>query len=93
MDSGTAVRIGLVTEVVEDAELRSRALEVAHAVARADRPTLMHLNAIYDEARDSTAAAALRREEEAQPTDRHVSDGATFTAGVNAMLPRAHGRP
>lgn len=62
VDAATALRIGLVNEVVDHDRLLPRAQELAQSVARTAAPSLARIRACYDAGRDGTAADALAGE-------------------------------
>jgi enoyl-CoA hydratase len=64
MDADLALRIGLVTEVVEHSDLIPRVQQLASAIADVDRELIPGLKQQYVEGGDTTLAGALIRERE-----------------------------
>jgi enoyl-CoA hydratase/carnithine racemase len=62
VDAARAERIGLVTEVVEHAQLLSRALELAGQVAEVPGPIMLGLKQIYTEGAAAVIDPALEAE-------------------------------
>lgn len=72
VDAATALRIGLVNEVVEAGGLLSRCEQLAASIAATNRPTVATVREIYNASRDQTGATALTMEAE------HAADGFTM---------------
>ncbi len=64
IDADLALRIGLVTEVVEHSDLIPRVQQLASAIADVDRELIVGLKQQYLEGGDTTLAGALIRERE-----------------------------
>jgi enoyl-CoA hydratase len=65
INAATALRVGLVNEVVAHDQLRNRALQLAAAIATHDGELTNRTRAILDQASETTLADALRVEAEA----------------------------
>jgi enoyl-CoA hydratase/carnithine racemase len=70
IDAATALRIGLVTEVVAHDALLDRACEIAAAVAEVPAATMRALKEIYVAGADTTVGPALAAEREVGARNR-----------------------
>ena len=76
LDAQTALRVGLVTEVVEHERLLDRALELAALVADAQTAVLLDLKRMYVEGSQATVGYALTVEQSIADAQEH--DWSTF---------------
>jgi enoyl-CoA hydratase len=83
VDAATALRIGLINEVVDPDSLLDRAVALAAAVATTDAETLRTIRSIYADGRDGTGADALARE------TSYTSSGGLAMADPDAFAARA----
>jgi enoyl-CoA hydratase len=83
VDAATALRIGLVNQVVPAADLIGTAVALATSVASTHEPTLRRIREIYDTVRDGTGAAALAEERRSAHGGRaSVADGVADRAAA-----------
>jgi enoyl-CoA hydratase len=78
VDAPTALRIGLVNQVVPAADLLDAAVGLATSIASTHEPTLRRVRELYDLVRDGTGADALSAERE--PGRVEVADGVAVRA-------------
>jgi enoyl-CoA hydratase len=90
VDADTALRVGLVTEVVAHDELMPRALELAAAVADAHPQTLRDLKRVYVGGAEPTVGFALGVERRIADEQEH--DWSTFEQRRLAVLERNRGQ-
>jgi len=82
VDAATALRIGLVNQVVPAADLVGTAVGLATSVASTHEPTLHRIREIYDAVRDGTGADALAEERRsARGGQVSVADGLAARTG------------
>jgi enoyl-CoA hydratase len=62
VDAETALRIGLLNELVSHGQLVDRAVELASLIARTDAAAARRIRGLYDVARDSSGAQAIAAE-------------------------------
>jgi enoyl-CoA hydratase len=62
VDAATALRIGLLNEVVSHGQLIDRAVELGAMIARSRREAVRRIRDLYDAARDQTGQQALAAE-------------------------------
>ncbi len=82
VDSAEALRLGLVTRVVPDAQLAQATREFAERLARAPRSAGL-IKQLFNSSLDSDLDAQLKREEAAQVAAAESSD---FAVGVGAFI-------
>jgi enoyl-CoA hydratase len=75
VDAATALRIGLVNQVVPAADLLGTAVGLATSIASTHEPTLRRVREIYDLARDGAGADALAAERATAAGGVPVADG------------------
>ncbi|MFT3813903.1 MAG: enoyl-CoA hydratase-related protein [Acidovorax sp.] len=78
-----AAQWGLVWACVEDADLRAKALETAHRLARLPQHAVTEMRAAYDSAAQQPLLAQMRYEASRQ---RELIDRPEFAEGVQAFL-------
>jgi enoyl-CoA hydratase len=88
VDAATALRIGLVNELVPHDSLLDRALQLARNVTSTDRETVTRIRQLYDLTRDETGARTLAREIELSSSSVLVPDPAAFAARRAAVFAR-----
>jgi enoyl-CoA hydratase len=89
VDAATALRIGLVNEMVAHDALLERAVALATSVTSTDRATVARIRELYDVACDRGGAQALAAEQAlAGPGGVRVSDPKAFAARRAAVFTR-----
>ncbi|HEV3124886.1 MAG TPA: enoyl-CoA hydratase [Candidatus Dormibacteraeota bacterium] len=88
VDADAALRMGLISRLVEHASLIDTAVALAESIASADSSTLQAIKRIYDE--DSALLAALARERAGFETARLMLDPAAIAGRVEGV--KARGR-
>jgi enoyl-CoA hydratase len=82
VDAATALRIGLVNQVVPATDLIGAAVALATSIASTHGPTLRRVREMYDLVRDGTGADALAAERES------VTDGRVAIADPDGLAER-----
>jgi enoyl-CoA hydratase len=88
VDAATALRIGLLNEVVPHDDLLDRAVQLAESVASTDAGTAARIRGLYDTSRDQGGAAALAAEQELAAAGVRVTDPESFGARRAAVFER-----
>jgi enoyl-CoA hydratase len=88
VDAPTALRIGLINELVPHDSLLERAVALATAVTSTDKATAARIRELYDLSRDQTGAAALAAEIEISSAGVLISDPGGFAARRAAVFAR-----
>jgi enoyl-CoA hydratase/carnithine racemase len=88
VDAATALRIGLLNEVVPHDDLLDRAIQLAGAVASTDAATAGRIRELYGIGRDQSGGAALAREQELAAGGVRVADPNEFGARRAAVFAR-----
>jgi enoyl-CoA hydratase len=92
VDAPTALRIGLINELVAHDSLVGRAVQLATSVTSTDQGTATRIRELYDLTRDQTAAQALAAEVALQAGGVAISDPAAFAARRAAVFARGRGQ-
>jgi enoyl-CoA hydratase len=88
VDAPTALRIGLINELVPHDSLLERAVALAAAVTSTDKATAARIRELYDLSRDQTGAGALAAEIEISSAGVLISDPGGFAARRAAVFAR-----
>jgi enoyl-CoA hydratase len=88
VDAPTALRIGLINELVPHDELLGRAVALAGSVTSTDPGTLRRIQGLYDLARDQGGGRALEQEQVFAAERALVSDPGEFAARRAAVFAR-----
>jgi enoyl-CoA hydratase len=88
VDAATALRIGLINELVPHDSLLDRAIELARSVTTTDRGTVTRIRELYDLTRDQSGARTLAREIELSAAGVSAGDPAEFAARRQAVFAR-----
>jgi enoyl-CoA hydratase len=88
VDAATALRIGLLNEVVPHDDLLDRAVQLATSIASTDAGTAGRIRELYDTSRDRSGAAALAAEQELAADGVRVADPESFGARRAAVFER-----
>jgi enoyl-CoA hydratase len=80
VDAPTALRIGLLNEVVPHDSLLDRSVQLAVSIASTDAGAAGHIRALYDLSRDHGGARALAAEQELSAGGVRVADPEAFAA-------------
>jgi enoyl-CoA hydratase len=92
VDAPTALRIGLINELVAHESLVERAVQLATSVTSTDQGTSTRIRELYDLTRDQTAARALAAEIELSSDAVLVDDPEAFAARRAAVFDRGRGQ-
>ena len=88
VDAATALRIGLLNEVVPHDDLLDRAVQLAVSITSTDAGTAGRVRGLYDISRDQDGAAALAAERELASAGLRVADPEDFGARRAAVFAR-----
>jgi enoyl-CoA hydratase/carnithine racemase len=94
VDAATALRIGLVNQVVPASDLLATAVALAASIASTHEPTLRRVREIYDLVRDGAGADALAAERETAAGGRvAIADPAGLADRRAAVFERGRAQP
>jgi len=88
VDAATALRIGLLNEVVPHDDLLDRAVQLAVSITSTDAGTAGRVRGLYDISRDQDGAAALAAERELAAAGIRVADPDDFGTRRAAVFAR-----
>ena len=88
VDAATALRIGLINELVPHDSLLDRAVQLARNVTTTDSGTVTRIRELYDLARDESGGRTLAREVELSRDTVMVADPEAFAARRAAVFAR-----
>jgi enoyl-CoA hydratase len=88
VDASTALRIGLLNEIVQHGSLLDRSVQLAVSIASTNAGTAGHIRAMYDLSRDHGGARALAAEQELSAGGVRVADPEAFAARRAAVFAR-----
>ena len=92
VNAETALRIGLVNEVLEADQLLPRAIEIATAIGSTTRSTLDRIRGIYDTVRAGTPGDAWRIEGEIAAAGFEMADPEAFAQRREQVFQRGRGQ-
>jgi enoyl-CoA hydratase len=93
VDAPTALRIGLINELVAHDSLLERAVQLAASVTSTDQATAARIRELYDLTRDQTGAQTLAAEKALSADGVLISDPEAFAARRAAVFARGRARP
>jgi enoyl-CoA hydratase len=88
VDAATALRIGLINELVPHDSLLDRAVQLARNVTSTDKETVTRIRGLYDLTRDQTGAQTLAQEIALSSSGVMVPDPEAFAARRAAVFAR-----